>query len=168
MGPVTDVPLLERGSPETNRGPAVANPRIRVCSTVVSAAAPCHARSSGGHLASERIGDEHPCLQLLNRDMRVDHEGSPPCAAPGHARSWSVMGGWCRPPRCWSRWVTGSGRGRGPDLASYRPGKGRHLAGDRGGDQVRVLARRDQAAVAGAQPELRLPGDRPYLVRHAL
>src|SRR4051794_33014328 len=70
MGPVTDVPLLERGSPETNRGPAVANPRIRVCSTVVSAAAPCHARSSGGHPASERIGDEHPCLQLLNRDMR--------------------------------------------------------------------------------------------------
>src|SRR3954470_1627478 len=72
MGPVTDVPPLERGSPETNRGPAVANPRIRVCSTVVSAAAPCHARSSGGHLASERIGDEHPCPQLLNRDMRVD------------------------------------------------------------------------------------------------
>src|SRR3954452_14947179 len=71
MGPVTDVPLLERGSPETNRGPAVANPRIRVRSTVVSAAAPCHARSSGGHLASERIGDEHPCLQLLNQDMRV-------------------------------------------------------------------------------------------------
>src|SRR4051812_211509 len=71
MGPVTDVPLLERGSPETNRGPAVANPRIRVCSTVVSAAAPCRARSSGGHLASERIGDEHPCLQLLNRDMRA-------------------------------------------------------------------------------------------------
>src|SRR3954447_8088453 len=71
MGPVTDVPPLERGSPETNRGPAVANPRIRVCSTVVSAAAPCHARSSGGHLASERIGDEHPCPQLLNRDMRV-------------------------------------------------------------------------------------------------
>src|SRR3954466_4984960 len=72
MGPVTDVPLLERGSPETNRGPAVANPRIRVCSTVVSAAAPCHARSLGGGPASERIGDEHPCLQLLNRDMRVD------------------------------------------------------------------------------------------------
>src|SRR4051795_12156071 len=72
MGPVTDVPPLERGSPETNRGPAVANPRIRVCSTVVSAAAPCHARSSGGHLASERIGDEHPCPRLLNRDMRVD------------------------------------------------------------------------------------------------
>src|SRR3954463_14223987 len=71
MGPVTDVPLLERGSPETNRGPAVANPRIRVCSTVVSAAAPCHARSSGGLPASERIGDEHPCPRLLNRDMRV-------------------------------------------------------------------------------------------------
>src|SRR3954447_10192575 len=29
MGPVTDVPPLDRGSPETNRGPAVANPRIR-------------------------------------------------------------------------------------------------------------------------------------------
>src|SRR3954452_5575981 len=71
MGPGTDVPLLERGSPETNRGPAVANPRIRVCATVVSAASPCHTRSSGGHLASERIGDEHPCPQLLNRDMRV-------------------------------------------------------------------------------------------------
>src|SRR3954451_9449047 len=71
MGPVTDVPLLERGSPETNRGPAVANPRIRVCSTVVSAAAPGHALSLGGHLASERVGDEHPCPQLLNRDMRV-------------------------------------------------------------------------------------------------
>src|SRR3954470_11042944 len=97
----------------------------------------------------------------------VDHEGSPPCAAPGHARSWSVMGGWCRPPRCWSRWAVGSGRGRGPDLAGGRPGEGRHLAGDRGGDQVRVLARRDQAAVAGAEPALRLPGDRPYLVRHA-
>src|SRR3982751_2961369 len=29
MGPVTDVPLLERGSPETNRGPAAAAPRLR-------------------------------------------------------------------------------------------------------------------------------------------
>ena len=28
-------PLLDRGSPETEQGPAVANPRIRVCSTVV-------------------------------------------------------------------------------------------------------------------------------------
>src|SRR5436305_14820634 len=88
MGPVTDVPLLERGSPETNRGPAVATPRIRVCSTGVSAAAPCHARSSGGHLASERIGDEHPCLQLLNRDMRayypalIRKRGLPPPAVP--------------------------------------------------------------------------------------
>src|SRR3954467_15633067 len=72
MGPVTDVPPLDRGSPETNRGPAVANPQVQVCSTVVSAAAPCHARSSGGLPASERIGDEHPCPRLLNRDMRVD------------------------------------------------------------------------------------------------
>src|SRR5690242_8477415 len=56
MGPVTDVPPLDRGSPETNRGPAVANPRIRVCSTVVSAAAPCHARSPDRLLASEPSG----------------------------------------------------------------------------------------------------------------
>src|ERR1051325_9116746 len=33
-------PLLDRGSPETNRGPAVANPRIRVCSTVVFSCRP--------------------------------------------------------------------------------------------------------------------------------
>jgi hypothetical protein len=43
-------PLLDRGSPETEQGPAVANPRIRVCSTVVSSAAPCHARSSTKYL----------------------------------------------------------------------------------------------------------------------
>src|SRR4051794_24525067 len=126
MGQVTDVPLLERGSPETNRGPAVANPRIRVCSTVVSAAAPCHARSSGGHLASERIGDEHPCPQLLNRDMRVVRgrhkipSGWAPSAPVGRhrgpgqrvpyvgaapldtkaakARPWSLLGTSC-PPR---------------------------------------------------------------------
>src|SRR5215218_8186648 len=70
----------------------------------------------------------------------VEHEGSPPCAAPGHAQSWSVIGGWYRPPRCRSRWVTGSGRGSGPDLVRDRPSEGRHLARDRGGDQVRVLA----------------------------
>src|SRR3954451_3264886 len=86
MGPVTDAPPLERGSPETSRGPAVADPRIRVCSTVVSAAAPCHARSSGGHLASERIGDEHPCPRLLNRDMRVCSTVVS-AAVPCHARS---------------------------------------------------------------------------------
>ena len=33
-------PLLDRGSPETEQGPAVANPRIRVCSTVVFSCRP--------------------------------------------------------------------------------------------------------------------------------
>ena len=49
-------PLLDRGSPETEQGPAVANPRIRVCSTVVFSAAPCHARPSSQVLAAELIG----------------------------------------------------------------------------------------------------------------
>jgi hypothetical protein len=39
-------PPLDRGSPETKQGPAVANPRIRVYSTVVFSAASCHARPS--------------------------------------------------------------------------------------------------------------------------
>jgi hypothetical protein len=43
-------PPLDRGSPETKQGPAVNNPRIRVCSTIVFSAAPCHARSSAEYL----------------------------------------------------------------------------------------------------------------------
>jgi len=43
-------PPLDRGSPETEQGPAVANPRIRVCSTVVFSAASGHARSSAKYL----------------------------------------------------------------------------------------------------------------------
>ena len=70
-GPVTDVPLLDRGSPETKQGPAVANPRIRVCSTVVFSAAPCHARPSTGYFLPNRSGDEHSWLRALKRDMRV-------------------------------------------------------------------------------------------------
>src|SRR4028119_2167865 len=65
-------PLLDRGSPETKQGPAVANPRIRVCSTVVFSAAPCHARSSAKYLLPSRSGDERSCLTLWKRDMRVD------------------------------------------------------------------------------------------------
>src|SRR4051812_24710214 len=71
MGPVTDVPLLDRGSPETEQGPAVANPRIQVCSTVVFSTAPCHARSSASYLLPSRSGDERSCLTPWKRDMRV-------------------------------------------------------------------------------------------------
>src|SRR5688572_1271102 len=71
MGPVTDVPLLDRGSPETEQGPAVANPRIRVCSTVVFSAFPRHARSLAGHLAAELIGRRPPMPHDLEREMRV-------------------------------------------------------------------------------------------------
>ena len=65
-------PLLDRGSPETEQGPAVANPRIRVCSTVVFSAAPCHVRSSAKYLLPIRSGDERSCLMPWKRDMRVD------------------------------------------------------------------------------------------------
>src|SRR5215213_1368541 len=64
-------PLLDRGSPETKQGPAVANPRIRVCSTVVYSTAPCHARSSASYLLPSRSGDERSCLTPWKRDMRV-------------------------------------------------------------------------------------------------
>ena len=64
-------PLLDRGSPETKQGPAVANPRIRVCSTVVFSAAPCHARPSAECLLPSRSGDERSCLTYWKRDMRV-------------------------------------------------------------------------------------------------
>jgi hypothetical protein len=49
-------PPLDRGSPETEQGPAVANPRIRVCSTVVFNAVPCHARTLANYFATEPIG----------------------------------------------------------------------------------------------------------------
>src|SRR5215207_6393674 len=51
--------------PRTKQGPAVANPRIRVRSTVVFGAAPCHARSSTGCLASEPIGRRTPMRQAM-------------------------------------------------------------------------------------------------------
>src|ERR671912_920751 len=64
-------PLLDRGSPETEQGPAVANPRIRVCSTVVCSAAPCHARPSAKDVLPSRSGDEPSCPTPWKRDMRV-------------------------------------------------------------------------------------------------
>src|SRR5215217_4104363 len=63
-------PLLDRGSPETEQGPAVANPRIRVCSTVVFSAASGHARSLTGHLASEPIGRR----TLMPHALEMGHE----------------------------------------------------------------------------------------------
>ena len=39
------------------------------------------------------------------------------------------------------------------------PKKGGHLAGDRGDDNRRLLAGGDEPAVAGAEPDLCLPGD---------
>jgi hypothetical protein len=53
-------PPLDRGSPETEQGPAVANPRISVCSTVVFSAASCHARPSIDYLLpSDRETNAH-------------------------------------------------------------------------------------------------------------
>src|SRR3954466_1273993 len=63
-------PLLERGSPETEQGPAVANPRIRVCSTVVFSAAPCPARSFSLVLAAELIGRR----TLMTHTLEKGHE----------------------------------------------------------------------------------------------
>src|SRR5215208_1145023 len=63
-------PLLDRGSPETEQGPAVANPRIRVCSTVVFSAASGHARSLTGRLASEPIGRR----TLMPHALETGHE----------------------------------------------------------------------------------------------
>ena len=70
MGPVTDVPLLDRGSPETKQGPAVANPRIRVCSTVVFNAVPCHARTLANPFATELIGRR----TLMPHSLETGHE----------------------------------------------------------------------------------------------
>src|SRR5215218_7250157 len=72
-------PLLDRGSPETEQGPAVANPRIRVCSTVVFSVASGHARPLTGHLASEPIGRR----TLMPHALEMGHEsGSPPPPRP--------------------------------------------------------------------------------------
>ena len=56
--------------PQTKQGPAVADPRIRVRSTVVFGAAPGHARSSTGCLASEPIGRR----ALMRQAMETGHE----------------------------------------------------------------------------------------------
>src|SRR5690348_13883975 len=63
-------PLVDRGSPETEQGPAVANPRIRVDRPSSPAAAPCHARSSSGCFASEPIGRR----TLVPSHLETGHE----------------------------------------------------------------------------------------------
>src|SRR5918992_685801 len=78
-------PLLERGSPETGQGPAVANPRIRVCSTVVSSAVPGHARPSAKDVLPSRSGDEPSCPTPWKRDMRVVRWGQLVPSAGAHA-----------------------------------------------------------------------------------
>src|SRR5215211_1686323 len=65
--------------------------------------------------------------------------------------------------------MTDSGGGLpGLDLARDRPGEGGHLAGDRGGDHVDVLAGSYEPPEAGAEPELRLPGNCPHLFRRLI
>ena len=63
-------PPLDRGSPETEQGPAVANPRIRVCSTVVFNAVPCHARTLANPFATELIGRR----TLMSYALEKGHE----------------------------------------------------------------------------------------------
>src|SRR3954452_7486886 len=69
-------PLLDRGSPETEQGPAVTNPRIReFARPTSSAAAPCHARLSPECCASEPIGGR----TLMPSHLETGHEsGSGP------------------------------------------------------------------------------------------
>jgi hypothetical protein len=68
-------PPLDRGSPEmldsnAVEGPAVANPRIRVCSTVVFNAVPCHARTLANYFATEPIGRR----TLMPHELETGHE----------------------------------------------------------------------------------------------
>src|SRR3712207_6378222 len=101
-------PLLDRGSPETEPGPAVANPRIRVCSTVVFSAAPCHARPATKCLLPSRSGDEHPCLTPWKRDMRVvQRRQMVPLLwpAPEHSSELPVVHRTAPPCQLRRRWV---------------------------------------------------------------
>src|SRR5215217_4501139 len=98
----------------------------------------------------------------------VDHEGSPSVRRPRPC-TILVRRTSCPSPCWWSWWMVGSGGSTlGLDLTCDRPGEGRHLAGDRGGDQVDVLALRHEPPEAGTQPDLSLPGDRPHCIRHAI
>ena len=74
-------------------------------------------------------------------------------------------------PICWARLliagfshVRSDGRSR-PDVAGDGPGEAQHLAGDGGGHHVGRLAGRVEPSVAGAQPELGLPGDVAHRLR---
>jgi hypothetical protein len=56
---------LDRGSPRRNHGHAVANPRMRACSTVVSDPASCR-----GHEQNQRLGAARP-IGLPRRSLTV-------------------------------------------------------------------------------------------------
>jgi hypothetical protein len=61
------------------------------------------------------------------------------------------------PALCSGKQVDAALRGR--DLAADRPQEGGHLAGDRSDHDRQLLAGIAQPAIAGAQPDLRFPGD---------
>src|SRR5689334_20712068 len=63
-------PLLDRGSPETGQGPAVANPRIRVWSTVVLSCRPLPCATAERSFASEPIGRR----TLVPSHLETGHE----------------------------------------------------------------------------------------------
>src|SRR5690242_7548953 len=63
-------PPLDRGSPETELGPAVANPRIRACSTVVFSCRPLPCAIFGYVLAAEPIGRR----TLMTHTLEKGHE----------------------------------------------------------------------------------------------
>src|SRR5689334_4597265 len=70
-------PLLDRGSPETGQGPAVANPRIRVWSTVVLSCRPLPCATAERSFASEPIGRR----TLVPSHLETGHEsGSVPAS----------------------------------------------------------------------------------------
>src|SRR5689334_25228569 len=78
-------PLLDRGSPETGQGPAVANPRIRVWSTVVLSCRPLPCATAERSFASEPIGRR----TLVPAPLETGQDSGPSLTAdthPPHAR----------------------------------------------------------------------------------
>src|SRR4051812_16267869 len=82
-------PLLDRGSPETEQGPAVANPRIRVCSTVVFSCRPLPCAIIGKSLAAELIGRR----TLMPSRVEMGHERGW-CRGSGLWRQRGPVGTW--------------------------------------------------------------------------
>src|SRR4051794_14135632 len=100
MGPVTDVPPLDRGSPETEQGPAAANPRIREFDRPSSSAPPPTVHGPRpGILLPNRSGDERSCLTLWKRDMRVDRPAHlvPTTSPPKSSDGKRLAIGWRKP-----------------------------------------------------------------------